>query len=307
MKSKDAENNNRGLVFNIQKFSLHDGPGIRTTVFVKGCSLACKWCSNPESINRYQEIMIYDVRCIGCKKCVAACPTGAIVLTERGREIVWDKCNNCLECAKVCPSKAIECTGQYMTVDEVVKKIEDDRTFYKNSNGGMTVSGGEAMVQAKFVGELFKKCRGKGIHTTLDTTANAPWEELENILEYVDHVLVDIKHMDPKMHKKGTGVGNEVIIKNAERIAARVRTWIRIPLIPGYNDSESNIKKVAEFAAAIGAEKISVLPYHELGSAKYPKLGRIYKMKKIKLPAEEDVARVGKIIESYGMKVEIGR
>ncbi|MEW6262996.1 MAG: glycyl-radical enzyme activating protein [Thermodesulfobacteriota bacterium] len=307
MNLKDAEYNHQGLVFNIQKFSLHDGPGIRTTVFVKGCSLACKWCSNPESINRYQEIMTYDLRCIGCKKCVEACPIGAIVFTEKGREIVWDKCNNCLECARVCPSKAIECTGQYMTVDEVVKKIEDDRIFYKNSNGGMTISGGEALVQAKFTGELFKRCQEKGIHTTLDTTANAPWEDLERILDHVDLALVDIKHLDPEMHKKGTGVGNETILTNAARIAARVRTWIRIPLIPGYNDSESNIKKVAAFAAALGAEKISVLPYHELGSSKYPKLGRVYTMEGTAPPAEEDVARLGKIIESCGMKVEIGR
>jgi pyruvate formate lyase activating enzyme len=305
--SKDTEKNHKGLVFNIQKFSLHDGPGIRTTVFMKGCSLACKWCSNPESMSRHQEIMTYDIRCIGCKKCVEACPVGAIVLTERGREIVWDKCDNCLECARVCPSKAIECTGQYMTVDEVVKKVEDDRTFYKNSNGGMTISGGEALVQSNFTGKLLKKCREKGIHTALDTTANAPWEDLENILEHVDLVLVDIKHTDTEMHKQGTGVGNEMILKNAERIAARVRTWIRIPLIPDYNDSESNIKKVVEFAAAIGAEKISVLPYHELGSSKYPKLGRVYTMDGTKPPKEEAVERVGKIIESYGMKVEIGR
>jgi len=305
--SKDPENNHKGLVFNIQKFSLHDGPGIRTTVFMKGCSLACKWCSNPESMNRNQEIMTYDIRCIGCKKCVEACPIGAIIFTERGREIGWNKCDNCLECARVCPAKAIECTGQYMTVDEVAKKVEDDRTFYKNSNGGMTISGGEALVQSKFIRELLKKCRGKGIHTALDTTGNASWEEIERVLEHVDLVLVDIKHTDTEMHKKGTGVGNEIILENVEKIAARVRTWIRIPLIPDYNDSESNIKKVAGFASDIGAEKISVLPYHELGSSKYPKLGRVYPMDGTTPPTEEAVERVRKIIESYGLKVEIGR
>lgn len=307
MSSKDPENNPKGLVFNIQKFSLHDGPGIRTTVFMKGCSLACKWCSNPESMNRNREIMIYDIRCIGCKKCAEACPVGAIVFTERGREIGWDKCDNCLECARVCPSKAIECIGYYMTVDEVVKKVEDDRTFYKNSNGGMTISGGEALVQSKFIRELLKKCRGNGLHTALDTTGNAPWEDIESVLEHVDLVLMDIKHMDTGMHKKGTGVGNEIILENAEKIAARVRTWIRIALIPDYNDSESNIKKVAEFASAIGAEKISVLPYHELGSSKYLKLGRVYTMDGTKPPTEEAVERVRKIIESYGLRVEVGR
>jgi len=307
MSSKDSGENNKGLIFNIQKFSLHDGPGIRTTVFMKGCSLACKWCSNPESMNRNQEIMTHNVRCIGCKKCAEACPVGAIAFTERGREIDWDKCNNCLECAGVCPAKAIECIGYYMTVEEVMKKVESDRTFYENSNGGMTVSGGEPLVQPEFVRELLKKCQEKGIHTTLDTTGNAPWQNIESVLEYVDLVLQDIKHTDTGMHKKGTGVGNELILENAKKIAKRKRIWIRMPLIPGYNDSEVNIKKIAEFASDIGAEKVSVLPYHELGSSKYPDLGRVYLMQGTKPPEKKVVDRVRKTIESYGLKVEIGR
>ena len=304
---KDPENNHKGLISNIQKFSLHDGPGIRTTVFMKGCSLSCRWCSNPESINQNREIMIYDVRCIGCKKCVEACPIGAIVFTERGREIAWDKCDNCLECARVCPAKAIECIGDYMTVDEVVKKVEADRIFYENSNGGMTVSGGEALVQPKFVSELLKKCQEKGINTALDTTGNAPWRDIEGVLEYVDLVLQDIKHMDPEMHKRGTGVGNELILENAAKIGKRVRIWIRIPLIPDYNDSEENIKGVAGFASDIGAEKVSVLPYHEWGSSKYPKLGRVYPMEGTMAPPDEVMERVSKTIETVGLKVEIGR
>lgn len=307
MSSKDSGKNNKGLVFNIQKFSLHDGPGIRTTVFMKGCSLACKWCSNPESINRNQEIMTHNVRCIACGKCAAACLIGAIAFTDKHREIDWEKCNNCLECARVCPAKAIELIGHYMTVEEVMKKVEADRTFYENSNGGMTVSGGEPLVQPKFVTELFKKCREKGIHTTLDTTSNALWQNIESVLEYVDLVLQDIKHMDTGMHKKGTGVGNELILENAKKIAKRKRIWIRIPLIPGFNDSEVNIKKVAEFASDIGAEKVSVLPYHELGSSKYPAMGQVYPMQGTKPPEKKVMERIRKTIESYGLKVEIGR
>lgn len=232
---------------------------------------------------------------------------GAIVFTENGREIQWDRCDNCLECARVCPSKAIECIGQLMTVDEVVKKVEDDRTFYENSNGGMTVSGGEALVQTEFVSELFKRCKDKGIHTTLDTTANAPWDDIERVLEYVDLVLLDAKHMDTEMHRQGTGVGNERILANAEKIASKKETWIRIPLIPGYNDSEENLKKVAEFALKIGAKKVSLLAYHELGSSKYPKLGRVYKMKDTSPPDEEALNKARKTIESFGIKVDTGR
>ncbi len=307
MSSKGSGKNNKGLIFNIQRFSIHDGPGIRTTVFMKGCSLACKWCSNPESINGKQEIMTHNVRCIGCGKCAEACPIEAIAFTDGRREINWVKCNNCLECAGVCPAKAIECIGDYMTVEEVMKKVESDRTFYENSNGGMTVSGGEPLVQPEFVRELLKKCQEKGIHTTLDTTGNAPWQNIESVLEYVDLVLQDIKHTDTGMHKKGTGVGNELILENAKRIAKRKRIWIRMPLIPGYNDSEVNIKKVAEFASDIGAEKVSVLPYHELGSSKYPDLGRVYLMPGTKPPDKTIVERARKTIESYGLKVEIGR
>jgi pyruvate formate lyase activating enzyme len=194
-----------------------------------------------------------------------------------------------------------------LTLDEVVKKVEDDRIFYDNSNGGMTVSGGEPLVQWRFVEELLQKCKAKGIHTTLDTSGNVPWQNIDGVLEHVDLVLMDIKHMDTEMHKKGTGVGNKVILENAEKIARRVRTWIRIPLIPDYNDSESNIQKVAEFASDIGVEKVSLLSYHELGSSKYPKLGRVYPMESATPPDEEDVERVRKTIESFGLKVEIGR
>jgi pyruvate formate lyase activating enzyme len=296
-----------GLVFDIQKYSLHDGPGIRTTVFMKGCPLTCRWCSNPESMSSKQEIMTYDIRCIRCGKCAEVCSPGAITLTEAGRKIDWEKCDECLECARVCPAKGIECVGRYMSVDEVLAKVEQDRIFYDNSGGGMTVSGGEPMVQWEFVSRVLKRCRQKGIHTALDTSGMAPWKNLAQVIEHADLVLFDVKHMDSTTHRKGTGVGNETILENARKVAQRVTTWIRIPLIPGFNDSESNLTRVADFAAEIGAKKISLLPYHNLGSSKYPKLGRTYPLEDVPLLAEETVKEVKSRLEAIGPMVEIGR
>jgi pyruvate formate lyase activating enzyme len=296
-----------GLVFDIQKYSLHDGPGIRTTVFMKGCPLACRWCGNPESMSAKQEIMAYDIRCIRCGKCAEACGTGAITFTEAGREIDWEKCNQCLECTRVCPARGIELVGKYMTVDEVVAKVEQDRIFYDNSGGGMTASGGEPLVQWEFVSSVFEKCREKGIHTALDTSGMAPWNSMERVIEHADLVLFDIKHMDSAIHKQGTGIGNETILENARKVARRVATWVRIPLIPGFNDSESNLTRVAHFSAEIGAQKISILPYHNLGSSKYPKLGRTYPMGDTPLLADEKVGAAKGWLQAAGLKVDIGR
>jgi pyruvate formate lyase activating enzyme len=296
-----------GLVFDVQKYSLHDGPGIRTTVFIKGCPLACRWCSNPESQSPKQEIMTYDIRCIGCGKCAEVCSTGAITFTEAGREIDWEKCDECLECARVCPARGIECVGNYMTVDEVVAKVEQDRIFYDNSGGGMTASGGEPLVQWEFVSSVLERCREKGIHTALDTTGMAPWKNLEQVIEHTDLVLFDVKHMDSAIHKVGTGVGNETILENARKAAKKATTWVRIPLIPGFNISESNLTRTARFAIEIGAEKVSLLPYHNLGSSKYPKLGKTYSMEDTPLLDEEKVEEIKSWLEAMGLRVEIGR
>ena len=297
--------NQKGLIFNIQRFSIQDGPGIRTTVFFKGCPLRCHWCSNPESQSPKPQIITRDVKCVCSGKCVEACPQQAITITQQGRRIDWDKCNQCLKCAEACPYGAIEVVGTYMTAEEVMKEIEADKLFYQNSGGGTTISGGEPLSQWEFVYHLLMLCKEKGIHTTLDTCGYAPWERMERVLEYTDLVLFDLKHIDPEPHRWGTGKSNRLILDNARKTASRVRTWIRIPLIPGYNDSEEILTRMAEFAAKIGAEKISLLPYHEWGRGKYASIGRRYSMKTHRLTSEQ-VQECKKLVEAMGLKVTIG-
>lgn len=302
-----GENTDKGLVFNIQRFSIDDGPGIRTTVFLKGCPLQCTWCSNPESQESYPEIMTRDVRCIGCHSCMEVCPTDAISFSEEARQIDRNKCNLCMACVEVCPTGAIARVGTYVTVDEALKEVERDRVFYQNSGGGVTISGGEPLLQWEFARELSKRCKEKGIHVALDTAGDAPIENMERVLEYVDLVLYDIKHMDSNRHRKETGVGNERILENIRRVASIVRTWLRIPLIPNFNDSEQNIRESTEFAAKLDIGKVSILPYHRWGASKYEGLGRTYAAGETSPPSEECLAEIREMMESSGLEVTIGR
>lgn len=301
------EKSGEGLIFNTQKFSIQDGPGIRTTVFMKGCPLSCKWCSNPESWKPYPEIITLDMKCMKFGKCIEACPNGAISIVEGTRRIDWDKCDNCLECARACPAGAIEQVGKYMTVDEIVKEIEKDRLFYVNSGGGVTFSGGEPLLQWEFVREVAKKCKEKGIHTALDTTGYAKWDVMEEVLQYIDLVLYDIKHMDSRIHFEGTGVFNELILDNARKTAKRVRTWLRFPVIPNYNDSSSNVESLGEFALELKVEKVSLLPYHSWGEQKYGRLGRTYGCSGLESPSEERIQELKEDVESYGLQLAVGR
>ncbi len=303
-----TDRNNKGLIFNIQKFSIQDGPGIRTTVFMKGCPLRCPWCSNPEGMSSEPEIMTHDAKCIGCGKCAEACPIDAISFTEEeGRIIDWERCNNCLECAEVCPSKSIEAKGEYKTVEEVFEVAAQDEPFYRNSGGGITVSGGEALLQWEFVLAFFKKCKQANFHTTLDTTAYCKWEHMEKVLEYTDLILFDVKNMDPEKHKEKCGVDNKLILENLEKAAKKTKLWLRLPLVPGYNDSEADIRLVAELAKRTNAEKVSVLPYHEYGKQKYSRVGKEYNFDEADILAPEDeiVIRIKEILESYDLNVGI--
>ena len=297
-----------GAIFDVQKFAIQDGPGLRTTVFMKGCPLRCKWCSNPESWNTYPEIMVNNIRCIAeCNACLRACPADAIMFVEQDKGIKIDRenCSLCMKCVEVCPPQAIERVGSYMTVQEVLEQVLDDKIFYQNSGGGLTVSGGEPLVQGEFVGELCRLAKEEGVHTALDTTGYASWQVMEKVLKYVDLVLFDVKHMDPKKHKECTGVGNKLILENAKKTALRVRTWIRAPLIAGFNDSKWNLEALARFACELDVEKISILPYHEYGLAKYGKLGRTYQMEGAKQISEKHLAQIVRGIENQGLTVTV--
>lgn len=296
-----------GLVFNIQRFSIHDGPGIRTTVFMKGCPLACRWCSNPESHNRQPEIMVFGTRCIGCRKCVETCLRGAITLTDRVSTIDWKKCNRCLDCARVCPSGAIEQIGRYVSVEELVDELARDALFYSNSKGGVTFSGGEPLLQWRFVKEACQQCKEKGIHTALDTSGYARWDIIEQILEYTDLVLYDVKHTDNLKHIHGTGKSCEIILHNLEKTAAMVRTWLRVPLVPTFNDSESFLKDISQVARKLGVEKISLLPYHEWGKSKYAGLGRPYPFEGRSPLTDQCINEYKKLVQPRGVQVAIGR
>ncbi len=300
-------NNGKGLIFNIQKFSIQDGPGIRTTVFMKGCPLNCPWCSNPEGMSPEPEIITNDLKCIGCGKCAEACPINAISFNEAGRTIDRELCNNCLECAKVCPSKSIEVAGDYMTVEEAFEVVAQDEPFYRNSGGGVTISGGEALLQWEFTLDLLKRSKEANFHTALDTTAYCKWEHMEKVLEYTDLILFDIKNMDPEKHKEKCGVDNKLILENLKKAVKKTKIWLRIPLIPGYNDSEESMRLIADLAVKTNAEKLSLLPYHEYGKQKYPRVGKEYLFGEANIlpPEDEIVIRSKEFLESYDLTVGI--
>ncbi|MBI2859695.1 MAG: glycyl-radical enzyme activating protein [Chloroflexi bacterium] len=297
----------RGTVFNVQRFSLHDGPGIRTVVFLKGCPLRCKWCSNPESWGRYPEIMFDPGKCLpGCSRCVAACPADALVAGEGAIKLSRVACDRCSKCVEVCPAEALTRVGSDVAVEQLMVEIEKDSLFYRNSGGGVTASGGEPLAQPEFVRSVFQACKGAGISTALETSGCAPRETLDRVLEYTDLILFDVKHTDPKVHRESTGMSNEMILGNALFAFSRVRTWLRFPLIPGYNDSEDNLVGIARFAANSAVEKLSLLPYHSWGKSKYRRIGRRYALSRLRPPDDAQIERAKSILEKSGKEVTIG-
>ncbi len=275
-----------GITFNVQRFSTEDGPGIRTTVFMKGCPLRCAWCHNPEGISPHPELVWYDVRCIGARDCLRVCPVGALELTPQGMRIDRSRCTACGDCARACPAGALEVIGRNWTPEALFAEILKDRVFYETSGGGVTFSGGEPMRQWEFVREVARRCRENGIPVALDTCGAVAWELYEAVLPWVDLVLYDLKIYDPDRHRAATGVDNGRILENARRMAAAGRAmWIRTPIIPGYTDDEANIAALAAFIAAElpTVRRWDLLAYTNLGQPKYHRLDRPYALEGVPL------------------------
>jgi len=295
------------LIFDIQRYSIQDGPGIRTTVFFKGCPLRCAWCQNPESQNAYPELMFGESLCVCCYRCVEACPTGATQINDNGEiEIDRMKCRACGECVQVCQSDARRISGKVMSVEEVLGIVKRDELFYRNSGGGVTASGGESTQQPEFLKELFQRCHECGIDTALDTCGYVKWEVLEPIIEHVDLFLFDIKAIDTELHKRFTGVGNTLILDNARRIATMDKAIIiRVPIIRGYNDSDEHIKAVAEFMQENGLKRLDLMSYQQLGEGKYEQLGRKCSLRGTQLFDEEEIEAIRENFAAYGLDVGV--
>lgn len=299
------------LVTNIQGFSIHDGPGIRTVVFLKGCSLECQWCSNPECISPSPEVGFIKTLCTKCGKCAGVCPDGALVYeAEEFPRILRERCSGCGECSSVCSYKAIVLYGQPMSVDEVLDVVKRDGMFYQASGGGITVSGGEPLLRPQFVSDLFEKCREAGIHTCIETSGCAAESALRQVLPYTDYVLYDLKHLNSEKHCQYTGKPNSLILSNAKIVASSgVETLFRMPLIPGINDDRQNIKMTAEFLHGLGNNThcIELMPYHRLGKGKYESLGKGYLLSETLSPEPDEVDSVKKGFESYNITCLVSR
>ncbi len=297
----------KGLIFDIKRYSIHDGPGLRTTVFFKGCPLRCLWCHNPESQKSAKEIMYHLEECILCLTCKNVCSNSAIEVENNRIKIDTNSCNLCGECTDNCPTNALEMVGKFYEPEELTEELLKDRDFF-DDGGGITISGGEPFMQFEFLMELLALLKKEQVNIALDTTGFTETDRLLSTLPYVDIYLYDIKHMDSEIHKKYTGVENEKILSNLielDRKGARIS--IRFPLIPTINDNDQNIEKTAKFVSRLNcSEGIDILPYHSMMEDKYRKLNKPFFLKHLKKPTDKKIEHVKRKFEKFGLKVNIG-
>lgn len=302
----------KGILFDIQRYAIHDGSGIRTLVFFKGCPLECEWCSNPESQFMLPEMGYFPDNCIRCDKCIPACPYGSI--REEENILITDRsfCRECyhsrqaLQCTTVCQSLARKAIGAYYTVDEVMKEVLKDQLIYRQTGGGVTLSGGEPTQQAEFAEALLRELQDNLIDTAIETCGYCKWENLQRLLPYLDQMFFDIKLFDSEEHARYTGVKNELILDNISRLGKEldnydIELYMRTPVIPGITDSRDNIENICRFLSEQEIKNIEFLSYHKLGRGKYLTIGKEYKLYDIEPPAKEFIAECDGIAEKYGL------
>lgn len=299
----------KGIIFDVKRYAIHDGPGIRTTVFFKGCPLQCQWCQNPEGIESRPEILLRSKRCAeDCDACVSACPQGAISKNGNSVEFNTERCDFCRKCEEVCVYDALEVVGREVTVHEALEEIERDRVFFEESGGGITFSGGEPLMQLDFVQALLTKVKERNIHTTLDTSGYVDFTDLERINDQVDLFLYDIKIMDDERHKKYTGVSNTIILENLQKLSKKgAPVTVRIPLIPGINDDEQNVESFAEYMKTLkNIKQINILPYHKGGCEKYKNLRKEDSLKTFQPPTNDRIDEIKQLLVESGFSVKTG-
>ena len=297
-----------GLIFNIQRYSIQDGPGIRTTVFLKGCPLSCWWCHNPEGMLPAPEILVIETRCLACGECRRVCPNAPIAKLDARDDNGRSRCTLCGACVAACPSGARELTGKTVGVAEVISEVLRDRIFYDQSGGGVTFSGGEPLMQPEFLRAILAECRAHGIHTAVDTCGFCAPEHLLDVAQLTDLFLYDVKFVREDEHIKYTGRSNLPILENLSNLGrVHDNIWIRFPVIPGINDDDAHVEEAARFSASVsGVRQVNLLPYHKIGVAKFRRVGLSYQLEHVPAPTPERLKALGRIFSAHGLNVTTG-